>query len=91
MRFIPSKAAFGILYQAAFVMQSTEGGYDAAQDRARQAAESAMTRYMWDVMQAGEEYIPDLEFSAAGPYAVFRETVAQWREAGFDPRRKDDA
>lgn len=85
MRFVPMEAAFGILYQASFCMQPTDGGYDAVRERARLEAESAMTRYMWEVMRAGEEYVPTLEFSAQGSYAVFRETVAHWKETGFSP------
>lgn len=88
MRFIPTGAAFSILYQTSFFMQSTEGGYDAARERARVAADSAMTWYMWDVMRAGDQYVPDLQFSAEGSYAVFRETVAHWKETGFSPFKR---
>jgi hypothetical protein len=93
MRFVPTEAAFGILYQTAFFTQSIRGGYDAARERARLTAESAMARYMWDVMRAGEEYVPDLQFSAEGPFAMFRETVADWKESGFSPfeRRRQRA
>lgn len=87
MRFIPTDAAEGILYQSAFYMQSIEDGYDAARARARVEAQSAMTRYMWSVMCAQDEYIPILEFSAEGSYAVFREAVARWKENGYNPFR----
>ncbi|MDR6635089.1 hypothetical protein J2X72_003901 [Phyllobacterium sp. 1468] len=86
MRFIPSEDAFGMLYNPAFLMQSTEAGYDAARERAKLIAESTMTHYMWDVMRAGEGYVPDLEFSVSGPWSVFSETVSHWKKSGFDPR-----
>ena len=44
-----------------------------------------MTRHMWDLMCLGDQYVPDLEFSAEGPYGVFRETVERWKEAGYKP------
>lgn len=85
MRFIPAGAAFSILYQTSFFMQSSEGGYEAARERARLAAESAMTWYMWEVMRIGDRYVPDLQFQAEGSYDVFRNTVASWKETGFSP------
>jgi hypothetical protein len=85
MRFIPHENAFGLLYKAAFLVQDVAAGYDAARERARTLAESAMTGYMWEVMRAGDHYVPDLQFNAEGTYAVFRETVAHWKETGFDP------
>ncbi|WP_292186515.1 hypothetical protein [Mesorhizobium sp.] len=85
MRFVPQEDVFGLLYQASFMMQDIADSYDAARERARTSAESAMTGYMWEVMRAGDQYVPDLQFSADGSYAVFRETVAHWKESGFDP------
>ena len=42
-------------------------------------------RVEWEVMRAGDEYVPDFDFSAEGPYAVFREMAAHWKQSGFDP------
>jgi hypothetical protein len=85
MRFVPQEDAFGLLYQASLLMQGVAGNYDEARERARTLAESAMTGYMWEVMRAGDQYVPDLQFSVDGPYSVFRGTVAHWKETGFDP------
>ena len=85
MRFVSQEDAFGLLYQASFMMQDIADSYDVARERARTLAESAMIGYMWEVMRAADQYIPDLQFSADGPYAVFRETVVHWKESGFDP------
>lgn len=85
MRFVPHDVAFGLLYQASFLMQSVADGYDAARERARSAAESAMVRHIWEVMRAGDQYVPDFDFSAEGPYDVFREMTAHWKQSGFDP------
>lgn len=87
MRFIPSEDAFGLLYQAAFLMQSLEDedGYDAARERARLPARFAMTDYLWEVSRAGDQYVPDLDFLVIGPFAVYSKLVADWKQAGFDP------
>ena len=85
MRFIASEDTFGLLYEVAFYMQHAEGGYDEARARARLKAESSMTHYMWDVMLAGNEYVPELNYAVSGPYTVFRETIAHWQETGYDP------
>lgn len=85
MRFIPSEDAFGLLYQVSFLMQSLEGGYDLARERAKLAAESVVTHYMWDVMRAGDQYVPELDFTAEGPYAVYRDILRHWKETGFNP------
>jgi hypothetical protein len=84
-RWVPADNMLGLLFQAAFLMQGTkEGGYDGARDRARREAESAMTLYSWEVMRAGDEYVPSMEFSSEGSYAVYRETIGHWKESGFD-------
>jgi len=84
VRWVPAEDVFGLLYQAAFMMEGTADGYDAARQRASRVAESAMTMYSWEVNRAGDEYVPSMEFSADGPYTVYRETIAHWNESGFD-------
>jgi len=84
LRWVPAEDVFGLLYQVAFMMEGTVDGYDAARERARRTAESAMTLYSWEVSRAGDEYVPSMEFSAKGPYGVHRETVAHWNESSLD-------
>jgi hypothetical protein len=85
MRFLPADEVFVFLSQTTRLMQSLEGGYDAAAERANRSAESTMTRHLWDVMRVGDQYVPDLDYSIDGPYAIFRQLVAHWAETGFDP------
>lgn len=86
VRFVPADHVLGLLLQASLMMQSTEsGGYEAALERAKLHADAYMVRYLWEVQRVGDEYVPDLDFFAEGPYAVYRETVAHWRKTGFDP------
>lgn len=85
MRFIPYYDAFGLLYAVALNMQGVELGYDAARERAKTSAESALTGHLWEVMRAAEEYVPDLEYSVKGSYGVFRGSVAHWQTTGFSP------
>ncbi|TJV43388.1 MAG: hypothetical protein E5Y02_10335 [Mesorhizobium sp.] len=93
MRFIPYDEAHSFLYTVALNMQGVEVGYDAARDRAKAAAESALIGHMWEIMRAAEEYVPDLDYSVQGTYGVFRNSVAHWQTTGFNPltaeRRKD--
>lgn len=84
LRWVPSEDVYGLLYQIAFIMQGTAEGYDVARDRAGKTAVAAMTLYSWEVNRAGDEYVPSMEFSAMGPYGVYREMVAHWKETGFD-------
>lgn len=51
---------------------------------ANAAAVSAMITYGWEVTRAEDEYVPSMEFSTEGPYAIYRETVAHWQRSGFD-------
>lgn len=88
MQFVPVDDASNILYQAAHLMQAGDGGDQFARGRAQQAAESAMTRYLWDVMRAGERFVPILSFSVKGPYEVYRQTLMRWEAAGFDPQQR---
>lgn len=85
MQFIPADEAFNILYWPSLVMQPSSDGYEAARQRASIAANAARTGYLWDVMQAGGEYVPDLSFRAEGPYSIYRNTVEHWKKTGFNP------
>lgn len=85
MRFIHPENAFSLLRKTSYLMQGVEDGYEAASARARQAAESAMIQYMWEVMRIGDEFVPQLRFSAEGPYGVYRKQVEFWVEGGHDP------
>lgn len=87
LRFMPHREVATLLANAALLMESEEGGYPAARGRASVKALEAMTEHLWDVMSAGDEYLPDLFFSVEGSYQVYRERVAHWRSSGFDPVR----
>lgn len=84
LRWVPAEHVFGLLYQAALLMEGSDDGYDTARQRGRQVAESAMMIYNWEVNRAGDEYVPIMEFSTEGPYSVYRETIAGWQASGFD-------
>lgn len=88
VRWLPADHILGLLHQAALLMEGVNDGYDAANERARRAAETAMTLYNWEVNRAGDTYVPSMEFSAQGPFAIYRESIAHWEKSGFDVRSK---
>lgn len=83
-RWIPDEHVYGFLTQASMMMQDTTDGYDPARLRASHEAVRAMTLYNWEVQRAADEYVPTLNHSARGTYAVYRKRVAHWKVTGFD-------
>lgn len=58
---------------------------DVSRARAHTHAAAALTGYLWEVMRAGEEYVPSFEHRVNGPYDLLKLTTDHWKEGGVDP------
>ena len=60
----------------------------AARARARDAATSALTSYLWEAYRHADDYGPVFEYTTGGPYTLLRDTVEHWKKNGIDPYEK---
>ncbi|WP_284339069.1 hypothetical protein [Devosia nitrariae] len=63
---------------------------DLARARAKSSAAAALTGYLWEVMRAGDEYVPPFEHRVDGPYDLLKITTDHWKERGIDPFERWD-
>ena len=88
LRFIPFEDAQAFLYQIQLMVGKFDFN-DGEVSRARASAvvSAALGGYLWEAVR-NPDIDPMFNFTAEGPYSVFRETTDNWKANGINPTQK---
>lgn len=84
LRFISYRDALSIVSAVELFVGPFENN-DIAQPRARSNAAEALSGHLWEIMRAGDEYIPQFDHRVTGPYELLKHTTDHWKEGNIDP------
>lgn len=84
LRFVPYDHALSMVSAVELFIGPFENN-DVATHRARSNAAEALSGHLWEVMRAGDEYVPSFDHRVTGPYELLRHTTNHWKEGGVDP------
>ena len=84
LRFVPYDDALSLVSAIEFFAGRFDEN-EAARHRAKLNAAAALTRYLWEVLRAGDDYVPQFDHRVEGPYDLLQQTTAHWKSEGVDP------
>ncbi|MHA6731579.1 hypothetical protein [Devosia sp. A369] len=84
VRFVPYHDALSIVSSVEVLVGPFEH-YELSRDHARMKASAALTGYLWEVMRAGDHFVPSFSHRVNGPYDLLKITSDHWKEGGIDP------
>lgn len=84
LRFVPYDHAISLVSAVELFTGAFETN-DISRPRARSAATEALSGHLWEIMRAGDEYVPSFDHRITGPYDLLQYSTEHWKECGLDP------
>lgn len=84
LRFIPYDHALSLVSAVELFTGPFENN-DIARPRARSNAAEALSGHLWEIMRAGDEYIPQFDHRVTGPYELLKHATDHWKKGNVDP------